>query len=205
MSTLKFMKKFKKLSIVLFSMLVIFACSDYGDELVKEMSDVELKSVQPISVTVPFKTDFTVWNHTDPTDRSCGEMPIFKITMKGNGTINHLGLITTTMTFCNNTSTGDYWDTDIVFVAANGDELYASIPIGQVIPNEEDNSNYYNKRFNDDMLFVGGTGRFEGAKGEAMTHAYVHLPTDDYIHKGDELWHTDFFSTGELILVKGKR
>lgn len=48
-------------------------------------------------------------------------------------------------------------------------------------------------------------GRFEDASGEAKTHAYVHLPTDEYRHKGDELWRTDFFSTGTLILKKGKR
>ncbi|MCK5138123.1 MAG: hypothetical protein KAR19_20230 [Bacteroidales bacterium] len=198
------MKTLAKLLFIVACLGLVHACSKF-DELVEEMPDAELQSAQPITVTVPFKADFTVWNHTDPTDRSCGDHPIYKITMKGEGIINHLGLITTTMTFCNNVGTGEYWDTDCIFIAANGDELYASIPMGTVIPNEEENSNYYSNRFNDDMFFVGGTGHFEGASGEAKTHAYVHLPTDDYIHEGDEVWHTDFFSTGELILVAGKR
>lgn len=199
------MKKLNYLVLLSFMLLLIGGCTKSDDFLSDNTTDLKKGHAKPVTVTVPFKANFTVWNRTDPTDRSCGEKPIFKITMKGNGTINHLGLITTTMTFCNNTSTGDYWNTDIVFVAANGDELYASIPIGKVIPNEEDNSNYYSKRFNDDMSFVGGTGRFEGASGEAKSHAYVHLPSDDWYHKGDDLWHTDFFSKGILILVKGKR
>lgn len=46
------------------------------------------------------------------------------------------------------------------------------------------------------MTFTGGTGRFEGASGEAMTNAFVHDGTDE--------WRTDFFPAGNLILVKGK-
>lgn len=180
------------------------------DESISTLDDVALTTLkkgkdEPVLVSVPFKTNFSVWNRTDPNDRSCGEKPIFKVTMIGEGVITHLGKMNTTMTFCNNTATGDYWDTDVVFIAANGDELYASIPEGKVIPNEEKNSNYYNKRFNDKMYFTGGTGRFEDADGEAWSNAYVHLPTDEYRHKGDEIWHTDFFSTGTLILKKGKR
>lgn len=202
------MKTFAKLLFIVACLGLVHACSKF-DELVEEMPDAELKSAElgadktheTKTVTLPFKTDFTVWNHTDPTDRSCGDKPIYKLTMKGEGIINHLGLMTTTMTFCSGPE--GYWDTDIVFVAANGDELWASIPEGIIIPNDEDNSNYYSRRFNDDMYFVGGTGRFEDASGEAKTNAFVHYPTDEWIHKGDEVWHTDFFSRGELILVKG--
>lgn len=197
------MKTFVKILFLMAVISLVAGCNK-TDDLVSDDS-AELKSAQPITVEIPFKANFTVWNHTDPRDRSCGEKPIFKITMIGEGVVTHLGKINTTMTFCNNTSTGYYWNTDIVFIAANGDELYASIPEGRVIPNEEENSNYYSKRFNDDMYFTGGTGRFEGATGNALTHAYVHLPTDEYMHKGDKIWHTDFFSTGTLILIKGKK
>lgn len=100
------------------------------------------------------------------------------------------------MTFCNNIQSGDYWETDIVFIAANGDELYASIPEGKVIPNEETNSSYYSSRFNDKMFFTGGTGRFNEVSGEGWSNAYVHhSPTADYRQEGDDIWHTDFFST----------
>ncbi len=164
-----------------------------------ENDSIELKSAQPHEVSVPFKADFTVWNFTDYTDRNCGEPPIFTLTMKGRGNINHMGKITTEFTFCCNTSNGSYWDTNCKFVAANGDELYATIPTGQILPNDDENSDYYQTYFNDKMFFTGGTGRFEGASGEAMTNAFVH---NDPV---PENWHTDFFGTGVLTLVKGKK
>ena len=165
----------------------------------------ELKKAN-VEVTVPFKANFTVWSHSDYTDRSCGEIPIFHLTMMGEGVATHLGKLTTTMTFCCNSATGEYWDTDVVLKAANGDELYASIPIGYIVPNNEENSNRYSSKFIDEMYFTGGTGRFEGATGMAMTNAYVHNPArDEYVHKGDEVWHTDFFSEGTITLKKGKK
>ena len=50
---------------------------------------------------------------------------------------------------------------------------------------------------NDPIIFTGGSGRFEGAEGMAYTNAFVHDGADE--------WRTDFFSTGSLTLVKGKR
>lgn len=163
----------------------------------EKMSDVELKSGKIHKVTLPFKADFTVWDHSDYTDTSCGGAPVYKLTMIGEGKINHMGQITTEMTFCCNTESGVYWGTNCTFVAANGDKLYATIQKGRIVPNEGDNSDYYQTCFNDTMRFEGGTGRFEGALGKAMSNAFVHSNPED--------WHTDFFSTGELILVKGKR
>jgi hypothetical protein len=203
------MKRFKTWLMALFCLGLLLTCSEsIKDDPINQLKNGSVHGAEitedGLKVTVPFKANLTVWNHTDPTDRSCGEIPIFSVTMKGEGVINHMGKTTTVMTFCNDVSNGDYWDTNVIFIAANGDELYAAIPSGKVIPNEEDNSNYYSARFDDDMYFIGGTGRFEGAEGHAKTNAYVHLPTDDYKHKGDEIWHTDFFSHGELILPKGK-
>lgn len=146
---------------------------------------------------VPFKADFTVYNHSDITDRSCGDMPIFFLTMQGEGNITQMGKITTTMTFCNNMDDGSYWGTTGWFVAANGDTLFFEIPEGQILPNDESNSDYYQAKFNDPMYFTGGTGKYEGASGMAMTKAYVHDVPEE--------WHTDFFSTGKLILVKNKK
>jgi len=101
------------------------------------------------------------------------------------------------MTFCCDVTTGYYYNTVGSFVAANGDVLDFTIPEGQIVPNDEDNSAYYQTKFNDPIIFTGGTGRFEGASGMAYTHAYVHDGADE--------WRTDFFSKGTLILVKGKR
>ncbi len=201
------MKTVKQLLLMIACISMLMACTKSDIFLDDDSLTTTLKKGKdkPVLVSVPLKADFSVWNHTDPDDRSCGPKPIFSVTMIGEGVITHLGKINTTMTFCNNMATGEYWDTDVVFIAANGDELYASIPEGQIYPNSEYDVNYYSARFNDDMFFTGGTGRFEDATGEAKTNAYVHLPTDEFRHKGDAVWRTDFFSTGILILKKGKR
>jgi len=189
------MKTSIKLFIIVALISLAVGCNKTNDFVSDD--SIELKSAKIQTVTVPFKANFTVKDYSDYTDGSCGPAPIYSLTMKGEGNINHMGSITTEMTFCCNTSNGFYWDTNCTFVAANGDELYATIPTGQILPNEGDNSDYYQTYFNDKMYFVGGTGRFEGASGEAMSNAYV--------HNDPENWHTDFFSNGELILVKGKK
>jgi len=179
-------------------MLMLFACQNTSDDFLEiDTTNTLLKenSAKSIFVDVPFKADFSEWNESDYTDDRCGGYPNFFLTMIGYGNIAHLGNTDVTFTFCCDVSTGAYYDTNVIFVAANGDELYAEVPIGQIVPNEEDNSDYYQTRFNDPMYFVGGTGRFEDASGEAMTHAYVHDGADE--------WRTDFFSEGILILKKG--
>ena len=148
-------------------------------------------------VTVPFKADFSVWDKSDYSDHSCGEAPVYTLTMKGCGICNHLGDMESHMSFCCDTETGYYFNTAGTFVAANGDKLFFVIPEGHIVLNEEDNSSYYQTRFNDTIYFTNGTGRFSGATGKAMTNAYV--------HDGDDEWRTDFFCTGSLNLVNGKR
>jgi hypothetical protein len=171
-----------------------------------ENENPELKKAQ-VEVTVSFKANFTVWDHSDYSDESCGGFPNFRLTMIGEGVATHLGKLTITMTFCCNVITGEYYDTEVIFTAANRDELYAFIPIGYIVDNDEENSNRYGSKFIDEMYFTGGTGRFEGASGIAMTNAYVHDPGwgDEYVKKGDEVWHTDFFSEGTLILANDKK
>jgi len=160
-------------------------------------SNLKSAKNKTVTVSVPFKADFTVWDHSDYTDLSCGGFPVFFLTMVGEGHITHLGKMTTRMTFCYDVTTGHYYNTVGSFVAANGDKLFFEVPEGFIIPNEEDNSTYYETRFDDPLIFTGGTGRFKGASGDATTNAYV--------HNDPATWHTDFFSTGTLILVKGKR
>ena len=151
------------------------------------------------TVTVPFtKANFSVWDHSNYENNSCGAKPLRFLTMEGFGPATHLGKMTTTITFCCNTETGYYYNTTGSFIGANGDELIFEIPEGHIIPNVGDNSDYYQTKFNDRMIFKGGTGRFDGATGEAFTNAYV--------HEGPDEWRTDFFfSTGNLILLKGKQ
>lgn len=194
------MKTFKSYLFLFVGLGLLISCSKSDDVILNDDPlESQLKSAGngTVTVSVPFKVDLSVWDQSDYSDPSCGGPPVFFITMEGDGNITHLGLITTRMTFCADVSNGHYYDTDVIFVAANGDKLYASIPDGQIVPNEEDNSDYYQTKFNDPMYFTGGTGRFEGASGMAYTNAYVHDGADE--------WRTDFFSTGTLILVKGKR
>lgn len=68
------------------------------------------------------KADISAWNLTDLSDGRCGDPLIFHETMIGEGQLSHLGRITITMAVCNNVQTGDYYDIDVIFVAANGDE-----------------------------------------------------------------------------------
>ena len=86
------------------------------------------------------------------------------------------------------------------FVAANGDELYVNAN-GQIMLYTGDNPEYQ-FYFNDDLVFIGGTGRFEGASGSAKTNAYVHAGSTD--NDGDDPFYTDFFmEEGTLTLKKG--
>jgi len=196
------MKTLKRLLFFIVGIGLLIACSKsdhfWGDEPLG--NTLKVGHAVPVMVTVPLKCNFTVWDHTDDTDMSCGGFPNFFLTMKGEGIISHLGKMTTVMTFCCDVTTGIYGPTNITFVGSNGDELYGEIPIGYILPNEGDNSSYYQSYFNDPFIITGGTGRFEGAVGEGMTNAYVHDITDP-----DDIWHTDFFSTGTITMVKGKQ
>ncbi|MBN2665559.1 MAG: hypothetical protein JXR67_03550 [Bacteroidales bacterium] len=196
------MKTLKRVLFFIAGIGLLMACSKsdnfWGDEPLG--NTIKEKQIQPVTVTVPFKCNLTVWDHSDYTDMSCGEYPNFLLTMKGEGTISHLGSMTTVMTFCCNVETGVYGPTNVTFVAANGDELYADIPVGYILPNDGYNSDFYQSYFNDPIYIIGGTGRFEGASGEGMTNAFVHDPDPE---NTDDVWHTDFFSTGTLTLVKG--
>ena len=191
-----------KLAMLTILGLLLFACQTDSEEFYLE-NDSQSNTVEKkgndgsLMVYVPFKADFSVWDKSDYSDNRCGEPPLFYLTMVGNGNINHLGKMTTLMNFCLDGSTGHYYDTIGIFVAANGDELHFVVPEGFIMPNEGDNSSYYQSWFNDPIYFTGGTGRFKDASGEAKTNAWVHDGTDE--------WRTDFFSEGTLILKRGKR
>jgi len=193
------MKTLKKFLFIAACISLLTTCSKPDEFIGDNLSGNDLKcaKLDPKTVKVPFKAKFSVWDKSDYTDNSCGGYPVFFLTMEGHGTTTHLGHITTKMTFCCNVITGEYYNTIGSFVAANGDQLFFEIPVGKIIPNDEDNSAYYQTKFNDPMIFTGGTGRFKGATGSGSTNAYVHDGTDE--------WRTDFFSTATLTLVKGKQ
>jgi hypothetical protein len=188
--------KTKILSLFTITFLLLFACQLDDKEMLETENNtiLEKKEVKTEMVTVPFKSNFSVWDKSDFSESRCA--PLYPITMVGNGNVTHLGNMNVTFIFCYNPEFNSYENTDVTFIAANGDELYARIESGQMGPNDEANSEYYQEKFNDEMTFVGGTGRFEGAEGTAWTHAYIHNFPEDF--------RTDFFSTGTLKLKKGK-
>ena len=189
------MKALLKYVFIVAGFCLLMTCSKSDEYLNNSQDGNSLKSTFK-TVTLPFKANFSVWDHSDNTDISCGGAPVIRLTMEGFGPATHLGKMTTRITFCYNTKTGNYYNTTGSFMGANGDELFFEIPEGQIILNEQDNSDYYQTRFNDRIFFTGGTGKFKGATGEAYSNAYVHDGTDE--------WRTDFFSTGTITLIKGK-
>ena len=201
------MKTLSKLLLVAFSMLFVVACSKTSDDLLNtDLKSGNLgadKTHETKMVTVPFKADFTVW-HAAPTgsgEPCTGENALFRETMKGEGEITHLGAIKTWMTFCV-FSDFSYAFTELgYFVAANGDTLFINIPEGQIIIGGSDLEGY-SGYFNDTMYFAGGTGRFDGASGYALTRAY---PVFDNPETPEDEFFTDFFSDGTLTLVKGNK
>ena len=157
-----------------------------------------------VTVTLPLKMEFSVWDRSDYTDTRCDLKKtgtVFVLTVEGFGTATHLGMLTTRMTFCFDVSNGDYWDVDGSFVAANGDNLFFTGG-GKVVPNEGNNSDYYQERFDDLFEIIGGSGRFEGASGSFNTNAWVHTPPADDVA---DQWRTDFFSAGNINVVRGRR
>ncbi len=200
------MKTVNYFLIVAVCLSLCYSCSDTFEESTSELKSGKLgadKSHETKMVTVPFKATFTVWRALPPGTGDCEEGSAREtMMMKGKGKAAHLGQLKEIfMTFCTN-SDGTYSFVEPgKFVAANGDELYF-IGEGQIMLYTGDNPEYL-LYFNDDMIFIGGTGRFEGASGSAKTNAYVHAGSTD--NDGDDPFYTDFFMTeGTITLKKGK-
>ena len=189
------MEKMKKILLAVFCLSMCFSCSESVDDLrvndLKSGHFGDSKDGDTKMVDVPFKAEFTV-RHAVPTGTGepCDNVGWFRETMEGEGHISHLGNITTFMTFCVNGADFSYAFTQLgYFEAANGDMLYVNIPEGQIIlgPVREG----YHAYFNDTMFFMGGSGRFEGAGGYALTNAHPFFDNPDT--EEDEFF-TDFFS-----------
>lgn len=152
---------------------------------------------------VPFKaTFFTLRNYEDEGIGFCTEDPYLTFNhQRGEGNGTFIGKFTTTMSFCG--SGFDYKNGEGKIVASDGDELHFMVPspgeVGHVIPYGHP---LYEFQFQDPITFTGGTGRFEGATGSAMTNSFVDLFDDEgnFIpeHRTDHVW------TGTLILKNGK-
>lgn len=85
----------------------------------------------------------------------CGANTL-QITFGGTGNVTHLGRVTWSSTHCTYLLEGRFGDADLRIKAANGDQLFATyegVPTGPTT-------------FEDHMIVLGGTGRFEGASGQ---------------------------------------
>lgn len=177
---------------------LVAGCNKIDEYTVDE--DLQLKSAQPLTITVPFKADF-VGNYlpTSGVDvEMCGDYPMVRIFNEGVGTGTHLGKFTHSFDFCVNNETGEYpfGHIEAYFVAANGDKLFVSVA-GQVINGRLDyHPEDVNSYFKDPFEILGGTGKFEGATGSGWTDDYNR---DSYPANSFHHW------TGTITLVKSKK
>ena len=199
------MKTLKLIGTTIIGLMLMCACEKPDDAIILDENFTLNGDFGKVNkeVSLPFKAAFTVWRALPPGTGECEEGSSREtMMMKGNGNMAHLGQLTEIyMTFCAR-SDGSYSFVESgKFVAANGDELHCVIEQGQIMLYTGDNPEYF-LYFNDDVIFTGGTGRFEGASGSAKTNAYVHVGTTD--NDGDDPFYTDFFmNEGSLILKKG--
>lgn len=201
------MKKFKIFCLVMLGLALLVACEKQNDELQlnEEMLLVQddvagLSAKENKMHTKPFKAKFFTQRKFDKIIGSCDEEPYVQYNLqRGDGKGTHLGKFTVELFFCGNGF--EYKNGEGAFVAANGDSLYFKIPspdmLGHVVLIEDP---FYEAQFQDPFVFVGGTGRFEGASGGGYTDSFVDLFDDEgnFIpeHKTDHKW------TGTLTMKK---
>jgi hypothetical protein len=98
-----------------------------------------------------------------------------------DNTGTHLWKITGRLEFCCDISTGVHKDCTGSFIASSGDQLFIN-SWGQVMEGRLPEHRWYvSEWWRDPFVFVGGTGRFEGATGGGMTDSY-NSSLDDLAH-----------------------
>jgi len=169
-----------KIGIAFLAILFMVSCTNTADDTTTDfdLNNIESKNfnAKNQAVTVPFKSSFSTSLGTMENPVVCNDLDL--VIQVGGGVATHLGTFTTAMSFCVDPEFY-YFGVEGTFYAANGDELWISIPTGQVIPNPELPEPYL-FYFTDDFFFVGGTGRFVGATGGGTTNSLVEatLSTD---------------------------
>jgi hypothetical protein len=196
------MKTLKRLFVIMMAAGLLFSCTDADDLMVEDNQGKGLKKgkVDPVTVTVPFKADFTgdyVYLYFAGQE-GMGECDdgYFRcrvgVEFKGTGT--QLGNFTGFFDFCACGPQNAYGSTVSEMVAANGDILYVSCQGNVIGGRQPDHPEHVVSYWRDPFIILGGTGRFEGATGEGMT--------DDYNSSLDPNSHHHW--TGTITLVKGK-
>ena len=149
------------------------------------------------TISIPLKAKFSTSAADDAFTQICGDgfnspSDFWGLDHQiGEGNATHLGQFTFDMNFCFHiilTEGGQPdWENGFgkalngagVMTAANGDQLYFSMPEGQVVPIVDPK---YGAEFSDEFFITGGTGRFVGAtgKGEALGRVILRGVTDHY-------------------------
>lgn len=139
-------------------------------------------------VVVAFEADFFTSSPGIVPDESCNEPRLLE-TQVGEGNANNIGDFSIHFNFCIDITdvieppseegdpliTGNealpYYKGTATFTFSNGDKLFGKIS-GAVLPTDKPG---FDAEFMDPMVFTGGTGRFEDAKGGGLTNSFVTL------------------------------
>jgi hypothetical protein len=196
------MKTFKLLFLISVFVGLMAGCGK--DELTSN-DEVQLKSAQPVTVTVPFEahmlgTPILI----DYENSECAQEgnPVHVI-VEAEGTATHMGKVHVTFNFCAGGQDPDITvphmkvgGNSCVLTAANGDELFLSTEGGAVIfGRTEEHPDYVIDYWRYPYTITGGTGRFDGAEGEIYSDDFDTSLNDHSVHN----WY------GEITLVKGKK
>ena len=188
----------------LMAVISIVAGCDKTDDLISDES-VELKSAQPHEVTVPFEANLLgeITNVDFEAPECIDEGYAAHVIVEASGNATQMGKVSLTFNFCS----GGAPDPDIEgsvytyagftadLIAANGDVLFLSYSSGSAIGGRlAEHPDHVYEYWGGTVEVLGGTGKFEGAKGN--------LTADDYVSTLDDYTHHRFY--GELILLKGK-
>jgi hypothetical protein len=197
------MKTLVKLFFVMAVISLVAGCNKTDEFVTNDI--VELKSGQTHEVTVPFEANLLGqivsidWEAQECIDEGYFVRAIVETT--GNAT--HMGKVSLTFNFCSGGapdpniegSKYTYASSTADLIAANGDVLYLYFDDGIVMNGRTDeHPENVVEYWKTPLIILGGTGRFEGAKGE--------LNSDDYV-TADEQTHHRFY--GKITLVKGKQ
>lgn len=165
-------------------------------------------------VVVAFDANFFTSSPGIMPDESCNEPRLLE-TQIGEGTAKHIGDFSIHFNFCIDITdvvappseegeppiTGNealpYYNGTATITFSNGDQLFGKVS-GAVLPTDKPG---YDAEFMDPMVFTGGTGRFEGAKGGGVTNSYVTIgvKTEHEFkavlvlpkHRGNKRWDDD--------------
>ena len=177
----------RRASMVALPLVVIFAVGcDHSPPIVTGPNAALQVQRSATEQAVPFKTSSYLFQGIaavpEPGCNAAGESRRY---LTGEGAATHLGSYTVELSFC--ARPGGILDDGVgTFVAANGDLLHFTF---------EGTSTFappFTLTFTSYSLFTGGTGRFDGASGEAVVTGALDVRTG----AGDGAWNGTLSSVG---------